>query len=227
LDPIAESFYYVTPYNYAENSPIANIDLWGLQALNFNQRDLIRAATSEGVNQSTQRFNQALNNIGYVSIGTQGAGLGAEVKLGPVEAGAKALFGSVEANSDLSVSANVVKIEAGVTVKDIGPQGDLTVGNIEMNATGVESSAFDAALGLGLNKASVQENKVGFAIAYADIFVSAGVNLDAIGEAVNSTVSAVQGFFKSLFTESTNNSFNTSSELNSSEDFIRDKYDID
>jgi len=34
LDPIAEEFYYVSPYNYAENSPIANVDLWGLQALN-------------------------------------------------------------------------------------------------------------------------------------------------------------------------------------------------
>ncbi|MCK5136389.1 MAG: hypothetical protein KAR19_11425 [Bacteroidales bacterium] len=32
LDPIAEEFYHVSPYNYAENSPIANIDLWGLQA---------------------------------------------------------------------------------------------------------------------------------------------------------------------------------------------------
>ncbi|MEM7370917.1 MAG: PKD domain-containing protein [Bacteroidota bacterium] len=30
-DPIAEDFHWVTPYNYAENEPIANIDLWGLQ----------------------------------------------------------------------------------------------------------------------------------------------------------------------------------------------------
>lgn len=35
LDPIAEDFYHVTPYNYAENSPIANVDLWGLQKLPF------------------------------------------------------------------------------------------------------------------------------------------------------------------------------------------------
>jgi RHS repeat-associated protein len=35
LDPIAEKFYHVTPYNYAENSPIANIDLWGLQKVYF------------------------------------------------------------------------------------------------------------------------------------------------------------------------------------------------
>jgi len=36
MDPIAEEFYHVTPYNYAENGPITNIDLWGLQALNAN-----------------------------------------------------------------------------------------------------------------------------------------------------------------------------------------------
>ena len=32
LDPKADEFAWVSPYNYAENSPIANIDLWGLQA---------------------------------------------------------------------------------------------------------------------------------------------------------------------------------------------------
>jgi RHS repeat-associated protein len=30
-DPIIEKFPYLTPYNYAENEPIAHIDLWGLQ----------------------------------------------------------------------------------------------------------------------------------------------------------------------------------------------------
>lgn len=32
LDPKADEFNWVSPYNYAENSPVANIDLWGLQA---------------------------------------------------------------------------------------------------------------------------------------------------------------------------------------------------
>ncbi|AEE49720.1 RHS repeat-associated core domain-containing protein [Haliscomenobacter hydrossis] len=31
VDPISEKFPHVTTYNYAENEPIANIDLWGLQ----------------------------------------------------------------------------------------------------------------------------------------------------------------------------------------------------
>jgi len=31
-DPLAVEFYELSPYNYASNSPIVNIDLWGLQA---------------------------------------------------------------------------------------------------------------------------------------------------------------------------------------------------
>ena len=31
MDPISEDFPWATTYNYAENEPIANIDLWGLQ----------------------------------------------------------------------------------------------------------------------------------------------------------------------------------------------------
>lgn len=34
IDPIAEDYYYITPYNYAENSPIANIDF------TFEQSDI-------------------------------------------------------------------------------------------------------------------------------------------------------------------------------------------
>ncbi len=33
MDPIADQFNWVSPYNYAENRPIDGIDLWGLQYL--------------------------------------------------------------------------------------------------------------------------------------------------------------------------------------------------
>ena len=36
LDPIAEDFAFINPYNYAENSPVANIDLHGLQSFSAN-----------------------------------------------------------------------------------------------------------------------------------------------------------------------------------------------
>ena len=31
IDMLADTFNFVTPYNYAENEPVAHIDLWGLQ----------------------------------------------------------------------------------------------------------------------------------------------------------------------------------------------------
>lgn len=34
MDPVADEFAHVSVYNYAENSPIVNIVLWGLQAVN-------------------------------------------------------------------------------------------------------------------------------------------------------------------------------------------------
>ena len=36
LDPASEKFVYLSPYNYASNNPITNIDLWGLQGLEAN-----------------------------------------------------------------------------------------------------------------------------------------------------------------------------------------------
>jgi len=35
LDPLADKFVWVNPYNYAENDPVGSIDLWGLQKLPF------------------------------------------------------------------------------------------------------------------------------------------------------------------------------------------------
>ena len=36
LDPLADKFHWVGPYNYAENNPSTGIDLWGLQFFNPN-----------------------------------------------------------------------------------------------------------------------------------------------------------------------------------------------
>jgi len=36
IDPIIEKFPYLTPFNYASNNPVTNIDLWGLQGANSN-----------------------------------------------------------------------------------------------------------------------------------------------------------------------------------------------
>ncbi len=39
LDPKADAFAWVSPYNYAENEPVGSIDLWGLQRWMVNGRE--------------------------------------------------------------------------------------------------------------------------------------------------------------------------------------------
>ena len=57
VDPIAEDYYYVTPYNYAENSPIVNIDLWGLQAF------CIHGMRSSGADWQTEGFQKVQKSL--------------------------------------------------------------------------------------------------------------------------------------------------------------------
>lgn len=45
VDPISDKFPHVSTYNYAENEPIANIDLWGLQKFNVTARAFIPQKT--------------------------------------------------------------------------------------------------------------------------------------------------------------------------------------
>ena len=47
VDPIADDFPWVSTYNYAENEPIANIDLHGLQKLPFGEADYYRKLESQ------------------------------------------------------------------------------------------------------------------------------------------------------------------------------------
>ncbi len=78
VDPIAESFYHVSPYNYAENSPIANIDLWGLQKVffqyaldrseGFNKAYDAQRQTSGGKEFSKALSNQSKYNVFYYSF---------------------------------------------------------------------------------------------------------------------------------------------------------------
>ena len=48
VDPIGEDFSHLSLYNYAENNPIANIDLWGLQAVFSADGKLIGYSVQKG-----------------------------------------------------------------------------------------------------------------------------------------------------------------------------------
>lgn len=61
MDAISEEFYHVTPYNYAENSPIANIDLWGLQAFNANMAASLSAVQAKYEAMASKGGNSLIN----------------------------------------------------------------------------------------------------------------------------------------------------------------------
>lgn len=67
LDPKADAFPHVSPYNYAENSPISNIDLWGLQASLVIYGEMVAASTATGATTSAQAAN---NSAAHFQSGT-------------------------------------------------------------------------------------------------------------------------------------------------------------
>lgn len=68
VDPIIEEFPYLTPYNYASNSPIWFIDLWGLQGIpnpewdegwsRVDESKLLEGQSAEEKARSMERVNE-------------------------------------------------------------------------------------------------------------------------------------------------------------------------
>ena len=95
MDPIADEFAWVNTYNYAENEPVAHIDLHGLQkwpanfifnsALSdFNQQlgspaEKINSATSSISPETRNRASLATKGISNLTLGVLGTAAGATV----------------------------------------------------------------------------------------------------------------------------------------------------
>jgi RHS repeat-associated protein len=67
VDPLVEKFSWVSPFNYAENSPISNIDLWGLQAWYAADGSLINTDFGEAV--AGPISNMTANKLNATSYG--------------------------------------------------------------------------------------------------------------------------------------------------------------
>jgi RHS repeat-associated protein len=73
IDPLADTYNWLTPYNYAENSPVANIDLWGLQkyyAADGSVMGQVGDNTDVRVVNSTMTNDQALETIQQGGVGS-------------------------------------------------------------------------------------------------------------------------------------------------------------
>lgn len=72
VDPISDQFAWVSPFNYAENSPIGNIDLWGLQKVDANKALFFIQTGQTWL--KTKTFNKIYGNTTKFIGGTDGYG---------------------------------------------------------------------------------------------------------------------------------------------------------
>ena len=88
LDPLSDKFIHLSPYNYASNNPMTNIDLWGLQGIgtniilkiceklsvgNVSNNSLKTAALSAATSSKMQNVIEQGNMIGNVASFKVGA----------------------------------------------------------------------------------------------------------------------------------------------------------
>ena len=108
VDPIISDFPYVTPYNYAENEPVASIDLHGLQRyIVTNQYD-----NTQRISQTTITTVQNGNSL--VNVGaTNGAGQVQSDVLSFNNGSLPAGVPASQQNSNLSPNENAI-VNAGV-----------------------------------------------------------------------------------------------------------------
>ena len=70
VDPISDQFPHVSVYNYAENEPIGNIDLWGLQKWNAKDGNVINGPyRNKGEANKASRAAQGVSShLAYTGI---------------------------------------------------------------------------------------------------------------------------------------------------------------
>ena len=66
VDPLSDKFGWVSTYNYAENDPVANVDLWGLQKVSAGIASDLRLleVTRQAAENTISSFGKAIDYLG-------------------------------------------------------------------------------------------------------------------------------------------------------------------
>ena len=171
VDPIISEFPYLTPYNYASNSPVTNIDLWGLQgvmAVFYQKVEALSTwlASDKPISQKNQDVRETLTPNITIALDAPGRGGVPSIS----ELGAAA----VEFNLNFVAPALTTEVPAAHTLKrsTVAPE----VNSVEYLPVATESKVYR-----GMSEADAQN-------------LSAGKDLTARSpNATNSEISHITG----------------------------------
>jgi RHS repeat-associated protein len=139
-DPISSQFPHVNSYNYAELSPVANIDLWGLQAAPYMWKQVFLNET--GYNPSSkQDMNKFVKKVGGEAleasaiVGASVATVGTLGQSGTI--GALASTGASQASAAaLEMGSSLLAVETSTTTIATNVAADAVVQTTTNIATG-------------------------------------------------------------------------------------------
>lgn len=207
IDSKADSLEILTPFSYSFNNPIRYNDPKGDCPPNDpgcagrGGMSPVRAALQSNVGGNLRAAGNSASNIISGTVGVQAAGIGAKVKIAGVvhlEATGKAGVGEISySNSDgIGASASVASTEFGLR---LGPLGG-TASSTNMTYDGESFYLIDQSG--SFNAGSVQyghtANEIGIGATLGNLSAEISANLDAVGDAINSTVKAVKSYFQNL-----------------------------
>jgi RHS repeat-associated protein len=119
IDPISAKFPDLTPYQYASDDPIKNIDLDGLEGFNNvntnNMDPYARILFHDDVQKDLQKFNNNAGQALQVTVST-GVGVGVKAKIGnkgiDLQANGPTASFTINSGGDLSAQGSVASVKA-------------------------------------------------------------------------------------------------------------------
>ena len=222
LDPIAEDFHQLSPYNYASNNPVTNIDLWGLQGVNVN---VLSKLVTIGVKvknwaQGMVNYAKETNTTGTYNSPSINSAKRSSLESQKIVSDLSHLVAPISDNTDIraGIGANTAEgpFGAGLEFGSDGGRAFIDAGIAGLEASVNEEGDVNTALAVfGDNVAgeSLDGNKISKNI-------GAGVYIKVLFDPINAFIDYVE---KQKETSAIINSYNISIQKTTSEDEEKNK----